>query len=110
MELPIIFVGGLKNNIDENVLYTYFSTFGIIKKVNIAFDSTTNKRKDFAFIEFEDKNDVEEAIFNMNNSEIYGNVIKVSHARESVLVENSEIPAWKTEDYQKGKFNNMEVS
>ena len=40
-----------------------------------------NSIRGFAYIEFEEAEDAEEAIFNMNESELYNRVIKVDAAR-----------------------------
>ena len=44
-------------------------------------DPTTRHAKNMAHVEFEDPEDCEHAIFNMNESEFFGKVISVSYAK-----------------------------
>jgi peptidyl-prolyl isomerase E (cyclophilin E) len=57
----------------------------------------------FAFVEFEDPDDAEEAIFNMDGSELLGKTIRVSLAQPNQVNKLSTSEAiWKSDDwYQK---------
>lgn len=55
-----------------------FISFGAILSVKIPLDYQTNKHRGFAFVEFQEHSDANEAIFNMNDSEILGSHIKVN--------------------------------
>ncbi len=48
-------------------------------------------------MEFEDADDCEHAIFNMNESEFFGKVINVAYAKPIKKEINKAV--WKTEDY-----------
>lgn len=56
-----MFVGGLKEQ-SEQELRTYFGQFGTIVGVNIVMDKQTQKRKGYAFIEFDDYDPVDKAL------------------------------------------------
>lgn len=57
-----LFVGGLKDEHDEECLNEYFSQFGKVVSVNILVDNTTGKRRGFALIEYDDYDAVDKAI------------------------------------------------
>lgn len=57
-----LFVGGLKDNHDEECLRDYFMQFGNVVSVKLLTDKTTGKRRGFAFIEFDDYDAVDKAI------------------------------------------------
>ncbi len=50
-----------------------------------------------AHVEFEDPEDCEHAIFNMNESEFFGKVINVCYAKP--IKKDTRKPIWQTEDY-----------
>ena len=50
-----------------------------------------------AHVEFEEPEDCEHAIFNMNESEFFGKVITVGYAKP--LKKDTHKPIWQTEDY-----------
>lgn len=54
----------------------------------------TGRSKGHAFIEYEEGDDCEHAIFNMNDSVIEGKVVKVSLAKEEKIKQNSSKPVW----------------
>eukprot|EP00347_Sterkiella_histriomuscorum_P014995 403358715 len=59
----------------------------------------TQRQRGFAHIEFEDSEDCEHAIFNMNDSEFFGKVIKVSYAKPMRAKADSKKSVWQSEDY-----------
>lgn len=73
----IICVRNLSRNVNKNHLIEIFGNFGKIKKVDIPIDEKTHKRKDFAYIEYETKNECEEAVVYMNEGQIDGKVLKI---------------------------------
>ncbi|EDV95003.1 ribonucleoprotein RB97D isoform X2 [Drosophila grimshawi] len=63
-----LFVGGLKDNHDEDCLREYFLQFGNVVSVKLLTDKTTGKRRGFAFIEFDDYDAVDKAILQRQHS------------------------------------------
>ena len=79
-----IYVGGLDNAVDEKVLADAFLPFGEIVEVSLPkpdLPSSTDPHRGFGYVEFEIPGDANEAIDNMDQSEIFGRVIKVSAAK-----------------------------
>lgn len=100
-----VFVGGLDNQVNENTLYDAFVPFGEIVEVSLpkpelyahhglsasnlsprVTDTTHRKsnhdpHRGFGYVEFSLAEDAREAIDNMDQSELYGRVIKVNQAK-----------------------------
>ncbi|XP_036415199.1 heterogeneous nuclear ribonucleoprotein A1a [Colossoma macropomum] len=57
-----IFVGGIKEDTDEEHLRDYFSQFGKIEEVNIMTEKNSDKRRGFAFITFDDHDSVDRIV------------------------------------------------
>lgn len=77
----VLYVGGLEESITEGILHSAFIPFGEIKDVSIPLDNTTGKHRGFGFVEFEVKEDANDAIDNMHNAELYGRVLRVNYAQ-----------------------------
>jgi peptidyl-prolyl isomerase E (cyclophilin E) len=76
-----LYVGGLEDNVTEAILRAAFIPFGELKDVTVPLDHATGKHRGFGFVQFEEKEDAEDAIDNMNNAELYGRVLKVNFAQ-----------------------------
>ncbi|XP_022113489.1 heterogeneous nuclear ribonucleoprotein 87F [Pieris rapae] len=59
-----LFIGGIKDDHDEEQLKEYFSNFGEVKNVSIVTDKTTGKKRGFGFVEFEDYDPVDKICLN----------------------------------------------
>ena len=84
----MIYVGNLPAGVSIQHLNEAFIPFGEINQIllpQIAPTKATDmtQAKNFALIEFEDNEDSEHAIFNMNESEFFGKVISVHWAKNS---------------------------
>lgn len=92
-----IYIGGLPETVDSDSLKNIFITFGDITDMNVPMDNTTGKHKGFAFIEFKENQDAQDAIDNMHESEIYGKTIRVTPAKGRSLdgdLANSSKAIW----------------
>lgn len=82
--LATLFVGGLDNAVNASTLHDAFLPFGEIVDINLLkpeLKSSTDPHRGFAHVEFTLPEDAREAIDNMDQSELYGRVIKVNQAK-----------------------------
>ncbi|XP_037946109.1 ribonucleoprotein RB97D-like [Teleopsis dalmanni] len=100
-----LFVGGLKDNHDEECLQEYFSQFGNVISIKILTDKTTGKRRGFAFIEFDDYDAVDKAVLQKTHSIKYV-VVDVKKSVYNLEQQNRQKNAANAAA-QGGKINNM---
>ncbi|KAK9502776.1 hypothetical protein O3M35_011484 [Rhynocoris fuscipes] len=89
-----IYVGGLADEVDEEVLRSAFLAFGEIIDIQIPLDYQTEKHRGFAFIEYEFAEDAAAAIDNMNDSELFGRTVRVNLAKPQKIKEGSTRAVW----------------
>jgi len=77
-----IFVGNLAWAVSEDLLNSTFSKFGEIEDLRIILDRETGKSKGFGFITFKDKESVQKAIDQMDNTDLMGRNLRISEAKE----------------------------
>jgi len=76
-----LYVGNLPFNVTEEELRDHFSTIGPLSYLSIPTDRETGKQRGFAFVEFKDRAQADEAIRRFNNQSFRGRPISVSEAR-----------------------------
>ncbi|MCJ1362921.1 hypothetical protein MMC16_002027 [Acarospora aff. strigata] len=100
-----IYVGGLDNAVSARTLADAFLPFGEIVDVSLPkpeLPSSTDPHRGFGYVEFELPGDAKEAIDNMDQSELYGRVIKVAAAKpqkESNEGLGSKTAVWEQEGW-----------
>eukprot|EP00658_Telonema_sp_P-2_P026272 TRINITY_DN2059_c0_g2_i1.p1 TRINITY_DN2059_c0_g2~~TRINITY_DN2059_c0_g2_i1.p1 ORF type:complete len:231 (-),score=84.28 TRINITY_DN2059_c0_g2_i1:404-1003(-) len=93
-----IYVGGLEEHVDEPILTSAFVPFGDITSVQIPKEQTSDKHRGFGFVTFEFRQDAKEAMENMNNSELFGRVLRCNLARpQRAKAEGSGKAVWAEE-------------
>ena len=75
--ITIVVVYNVSPNLTEQHIKEIFSHYGNIRDVYIAINEDTKVKKDYAFIEFENREDAEQAELYMNGGQIDGLIIKV---------------------------------
>lgn len=79
-----VYVGGLASMVTAGHVHDAFIPFGEIADVSLPKNDkpdSTEPHRGFAYVEYEDPEDAKEAIDNMDQSELFGRIIKVSAAK-----------------------------
>lgn len=79
-----VYVGGLPQVATQSHVLDAFIPFGEIVEVKVPKPdgpNSTENHRGFAYVEYEDAADAREAIDNMDQSEFFGRVLKVSQAK-----------------------------
>lgn len=76
-----LFVGNLPYDVTEAELRTHFTAVGPLSFLALPMDRATGKPRGFAFVEFRDQADAEEAMRRLNNQEFKGRPLAVHEAR-----------------------------
>ena len=85
----MVYVGNLPQGINEDSLRAAFIPFGELNQIVMPTQTSNSHSevagvaRNFALIEYEDVEDGEDAVFNMNDSEFFGKVIAVHWAKNS---------------------------
>ncbi|MFY9554719.1 MAG: RNA-binding protein [Blastocatellia bacterium] len=77
-----LFVGNLPYTATEAALREHFSVIGPLSYVYLPIDRDSGKPRGFAFVEFSDRAQAEEAIRRFNNQLFMGRPLAVNEARE----------------------------
>ncbi|XP_037867685.1 heterogeneous nuclear ribonucleoprotein 87F isoform X1 [Bombyx mori] len=59
-----LFIGGIKDDHEEEELRQYFSNYGNVQNVSIVTDKNTGKKRGFGFVEFDDYDPVDKVCLN----------------------------------------------
>ena len=76
-----LFVGNLAYDVTEADLRAHFAAVGSLSSISLPTDRDTGKPRGFAFVEFRERADAEEAIRRLNNQAFKGRPLAVSEAR-----------------------------
>jgi RNA recognition motif-containing protein len=76
-----LFVGNLPYDATEEEIRQHFSAVGNLSYVSIPLDRETGKKRGFAFVEFSDAQQAQEAIRQFNNQPFKGRPLAVNEAR-----------------------------
>ncbi|VWU48251.1 RNA-binding protein, putative [Hepatocystis sp. ex Piliocolobus tephrosceles] len=105
-ENELLYVGGIDETVNEQMLYDMFSAFGDIRNIEIPMNTVTKKNRGFAFIEYVEKEDAKHALYNMNNFEINGNRIYVNYSKSKKMDQYK--PVWMDDMYNQEQMKLLE--
>ncbi len=77
-----LFVGGLSWGTDDEGLRQAFETFGEVTDVKVITDRETGRSRGFGFVTFTDDSAANNAINEMDGTELDGRMIRVNEAQE----------------------------
>ncbi|ORZ09430.1 hypothetical protein BCR41DRAFT_293376, partial [Lobosporangium transversale] len=72
-----LYVGNIPYTFREQEVEDMFKKFGTIVKVTVVMDQYTGRNKGFAFVEFDDRKNAEEALENYNGFDVEGRRLKL---------------------------------
>jgi RNA recognition motif-containing protein len=98
-----VFVGGLHDDVTEEIVMGSFAIFGEILNLDIPRDPQTLTHRGFAILEYADPSDAKEAIFNMDGSELFGRTLRVkwSNRRSWIQLNDPKKAVWADEIYMR---------
>ncbi len=76
-----LFIGNLPYDVTEAELRAHFAAVGPLVSLALPIDRDTGRPRGFAFVEFRERADAEEAIRRLNNQALKGRPLAVSEAR-----------------------------
>jgi len=76
-----LYVGNLSYQTTEDDLRQVFQEFGQVASINIITDKYSGDSKGFGFVEMDNKDEANEAMSNLNDTELNGRNIKVNEAK-----------------------------
>jgi RNA recognition motif-containing protein len=76
-----LFVGSLPWAIDDQGLEDLFKNFGNVASAKVIIDRESGRSKGFGFVEFDDDNAAQDAIKQLNGTDVQGRSIVVNEAR-----------------------------
>ncbi|GAB4266871.1 MAG: RNA-binding protein [Candidatus Rifleibacteriota bacterium] len=76
-----IFVGNLPFAVDSNRLQQEFAKFGNVESAKIIIDRNSGRSRGYGFVEFSDQASADAAVAGMNEKEMDGRKLTVSHAK-----------------------------
>lgn len=103
MNKKILFVGGLDSEkVTESLLRAAFIPFGELVSIQIPMDYKSGKSRGFGFVEYEDEEDAEHAIYNMDGAELFDHTIFVKTATKLKGFDSNKA-AWEDENFNVGQ-------
>lgn len=96
-----LYIGGLAEDVSKDVITAMCVPFGIVRDVDVPMDFKTGKIKGFAFVTFESSEDAHEALYNLEESELYGRTLNVRWSSQDKDFNDKTEAIWKGEKWLK---------
>lgn len=77
-----LFVGGLSWDTSDDGLRAAMERFGSLQEVKVITDRDTGRSRGFGFVTFDDDSAADQAVSEMDGTELDGRSIKVNEAQE----------------------------
>lgn len=77
-----IFVGDLSNEVNDEVLFQAFSTFGTISEARVMWDMKTGRSRGYGFVAYRDRSDAEKALSSMDGEWLGSRAIRCNWANQ----------------------------
>lgn len=99
-----LYIGNVAYKTKEEALREAFAAYNSITSVRLITDKFSGQSRGFAFIEFSDDKEAEEAIAAMNDFELDGKKLRISEARPASS--NNRMNGGKRRPYRREKREN----
>lgn len=76
-----IFVGNLNYSTTQEDLHATFAQFGNVERVSVVTDRDSGQPRGFAFVEMTNSDEAQNAISQLNGTELNGRALNVNEAR-----------------------------
>ncbi len=86
-----LYVGGLPDHVTDDVLENLFSAYGTVESVTVMINKITDLPEGFGFVEMSCDSEAEEAIQNLNGTQVEGRTIRVYEARPRLLRRHGKV-------------------
>ncbi len=80
-----LYVGGLPYHVTDEILEPFFSAYGTVESVTVMINKITDLSDGFGFVEMSCESEAQEAIQNLNGTQVEGRTIRVYEARPRLL-------------------------
>ncbi len=80
-----LYVGGLPYNVTDDILKILFSAYGTVESDTVMINKITDLPDGFGFVEMSCESEAQEAIQNLNGTQVEGRTIRVYEARPRLL-------------------------
>jgi len=85
-----LYVAGLAYNVTREILADRFSSCGTVESATVMINKITDLPDGFGFVEMSTETEAQEAIQNLNGTEVEGRTIKVHEARPRLVSPRSK--------------------
>mmetsp|Transcript_9740 Transcript_9740/g.14191 ORF Transcript_9740/g.14191 Transcript_9740/m.14191 type:complete len:92 (-) Transcript_9740:242-517(-) len=77
-----LFVGGISWDTNDDLLRDAFSRFGPVRDARVIYDRDSGRSRGFGFVTFDNDEDADNAVENMDGQELDGRRIRVNEAMD----------------------------
>ncbi|KAI3381412.1 hypothetical protein SNEBB_000858 [Seison nebaliae] len=101
MNDKFLHIGGLAENVTEEILRTIISSFGEILTITMPINNETGKHRGFAFVHLETVSEAKDVIDNLDENELFGRTLRVNVANPRDMNMDKSKPIWADDEWLK---------